>query len=87
MFEGFYHNPDNFGHYSKSENQAIFNRDSARLKKPKEPLDVFSGVLLSHGLHRSTIGAGGLNYRVRKGIGCTPSAITTEHIHRLSVDG
>ena len=56
-------------------------------RKPQEPLDAFSGVLLSHGLHRSTIGAGGLNYRVRNGIGWTPSAITTERIHRLSVDG
>ena len=53
----------------------------------KEPSDVFSGVLLSHGLRRSTIGAGGLNFRVRNGIGCTPSAITTEHIRRLSADG
>ena len=35
-------------------------------------------------LRRSTIGAGGLNYRVRNGTGCTPSAITTEHIRRLS---
>ena len=51
----------------------------------REPSDVLSGVLLSHGLRRSTIGAGGLNYRVRNGIGCTPSAITTEHIRRLYV--
>ena len=57
------------------------------VRVPQEPLDAFSGVLLSHGLHRSTIGAGGLNYRVRNGIGWTPSAITTERIHRLSVDG
>ena len=53
----------------------------------QEPVDVFSGVLLSHGLRRSTISAGGLNFRVRNGIGCTPSAITTEHIHRFSVNG
>jgi hypothetical protein len=45
-----------------------------------EPSDVLSSVLLSHGLRRSTIDAGGLNYRVRNGTGCTPSAITTEHI-------
>ena len=44
---------------------------------------MFSDVLLSHGLRRSTIGAGGLNFRVRNGIGCTPSAIATEHIRRL----
>ena len=33
--------------------------------------------LLSHGIHRSTIGAGRLNYRVRNGIGCGPSAMIT----------
>jgi hypothetical protein len=32
----------------------------------------------------STIGAGGLNFRVRNGIGCTPSAMIAEHIPRLS---
>jgi hypothetical protein len=53
-------------------------------EKRREPSDVLSSVLLSHGLRRSTIGAGGLNYRVRNGIGCTPSAITTEHIRQLS---
>ena len=56
----------------------------ADLQNRKEPSDVLSSVLLSHGLRRSTIGAGGLNYRVRNGTGCTPSAITTEHIRRLS---
>ena len=54
-------------------------------EKSKESSDVLSGVLLSHGLRRSTIGAGGLNCRVRNGIGCTPSAKTTEHIRRLYV--
>ncbi len=35
-------------------------------------------VLLSHaGFPRSTIGAVGLNYRVRNGIGCFPHAIIT----------
>lgn len=35
-------------------------------------------------LQPSTIGAGGLNYRVRNGIGCTPSAITTKRIRQFS---
>ena len=33
--------------------------------------------LLSHSLNCSTIGAGGLNYRVRDGIGCGSSAVVT----------
>ncbi len=33
---------------------------------------------LPPGLPGSTIGAGGLNFRVRKGNGCDPSAIATE---------
>lgn len=28
----------------------------------------------------STIGAGGLNYRIRNGNGCTPAAMATKHI-------
>ncbi len=35
------------------------------------------GDLLSHGLSRSTIGATGLNFRVRDGIGCLPRANAT----------
>ena len=34
---------------------------------------------------RSTIGAGGLNYRVRHGAGCTPSAITTRYLYLISI--
>ena len=34
-------------------------------------------VLLSHILRQSTIGAEGLNFRVRNGIGCGPFAIIT----------
>ena len=34
------------------------------------------GDLLSHALRRSTIGAAGLNGRVREGIGCFPRAVT-----------
>ena len=36
---------------------------------------------------RSTIGAGGLNCRVRHGTGCDPSAKTTGNpIHNISID-
>ena len=35
------------------------------------------GDLLSHDLSRSTIGATGLNFRVRDGIGCLPRANAT----------
>ena len=37
-----------------------------------------SDVLLSHGLLRSTIGAGGLNFRVRNGTGCTSPAMVAD---------
>ena len=42
--------------------------------KRKRPL-LADGVLLSHGLHRSTIGARGLNFRVRDGTGCASPAM------------
>lgn len=42
--------------------------------KGKRPL-LAGGVLLSHGLHRSTIGARGLNFRVRDGTGCASPAM------------
>ena len=41
-------------------------------------LNIPGNVLLSHaGFPHSTIGAEGLNYRVRDGIGCFPYAIAT----------
>ena len=41
-------------------------------------LNIPGNVLLSHaGFPHSTIGAEGLNYRVRDGIGCFPYAIVT----------
>ena len=40
------------------------------------------GDLLSHVLRRSTIGAAGLNGRVRDGIGCFPRAIATRPVKR-----
>jgi hypothetical protein len=36
------------------------------------------GGLLSHGVCHTTIGAEGLNFRVRDGNGCTPFARTTK---------
>ena len=41
------------------------------------------GDLLSHGLSRSTIGAAGLNGRVREGIGCFPRAVTARPVNRI----
>ena len=42
------------------------------------------GALLSHGLSRSTIGAGGLNFRVRDGTGCASPAMAAGHKGALS---
>ena len=42
--------------------------------------------LLSHALRHSTIGAEGLNGRVRNGIGCVPLAITTRPFKRTNPD-
>jgi hypothetical protein len=42
--------------------------------------------LLSHALRHSTIGAEGLNGRVRNGIGCIPLAITTRPFKRTNPD-
>tara|TARA_S200000501_G_scaffold339840_1_gene347805 strand:- start:161 stop:454 length:294 start_codon:yes stop_codon:yes gene_type:complete len=53
------------------------NKRKSPLKKSKG-LNVPGNVLLSHaGFPRSTIGAVGLNCRVRDGIGCFPHAIVT----------
>ena len=53
----------------------ISPRGPARTRaKRKRPL-LAGGVLLSHGLHRSTIGARGLNFRVRDGTGCASPAM------------
>ncbi len=41
------------------------------------------GDLLSRVLRRSTIGATGLNGRVRDGIGCLPRAVTTGPAERI----
>ena len=47
------------------------------LKARKCP-SLVSDVLLSHGPLRSTIGAGGLNFRVRNGTGCTSPAMVAD---------
>ena len=44
-----------------------------------------SGVLLSHGLRRSTIGDGGLSFRVRNGTGRTPSSMAADRAGALPV--
>ena len=58
------------------------NEKWARLD-PAGPLDgkcpsLVSDVLLSHGPLRSTIGARGLNFRVRNGTGCTSPAMVAD---------
>ena len=50
------------------------------MRMKKRILDVSSDVLSSHGLHRSTFGDEGLNYRVRNGIGWVPFSMVAEHI-------
>ena len=56
----------------------------SRLTVSYKKRKVSGGVLLSHGLDRSTIGAGGLNCRVRHGTGCVPSAMATENFSLCS---
>ena len=43
-------------------------------------------VLLSHVLRQSTIGAEGLYFRVRNGIGCGPFAIITRQMFIVFLD-
>ena len=47
------------------------------VEREKSAICGSGGDLLSHGLSRSTIGATGLNFRVRDGIGCLPRASAT----------
>ena len=59
------------------------NEKRARRSNPAGPLNgkcpsLVSDVLLSHGLLRSTIGARGLNFRVRNGTGCTSPAMVAD---------
>ena len=46
-----------------------------------------SDVLLSHGLLRSTIGARGLNFRVRNGTGCTSPAMVADQRGAFGCEG
>ena len=53
------------------------------IPRPPRPRDakcplLVSDVLLSHGLLRSTIGARGLNFRVRNGTGCASPAMVAD---------
>ena len=56
--------------YGKAPSRNLREGASTR----KRPL-LGGGVLLSHGLIRSTIGARGLNFRVRDGTGCASPAM------------
>ena len=52
----------------------VMGRDSIS----RIPVKISAGIgLLSHARVRSIIGDGGLNFRVRNGIGCTPSSMDT----------
>ena len=58
-------------------------RTLRRMASPPRPRDakcplLVSDVLLSHGLLRSTIGARGLNFRVRNGTGCASPAMVAD---------
>ena len=61
------------------EHNPLYNRRPPPLSRRGPPLAkcplVAGGVLLSHGLLRSTIGARGLNFRVRDGSGCASPAM------------
>jgi hypothetical protein len=56
------------------------NRSEKHTSRPWGRLDVGGPrcPTLPRSFPRSTIGAGGLNFRVRNVAGCTPSAMTTE---------
>src|SRR5712691_4404681 len=61
----------------------------AKVPPPLRATGLYKGArqrpTLPSGYPDSTIGAGGLNFRVRKGNGCLPSAIVTERarLYRL----
>ena len=63
---------------------AVGERPGERRPK-KSPVYFYTGLLkkspggdlLSHTRICSIIGEGGLNFRVRNGVGCTPSSMTT----------
>jgi hypothetical protein len=60
------------GGKDKTQQPAFFPKGGLLLVKVKSGND-----LLSQGITPSTIGAGGLNGRVRDGNGCGPSAVVT----------
>ena len=61
----------------KASRQLSVRKPPAPPRDAKCPLLV-SDVLLSHGLLRSTIGARGLNFRVRNGTGCASPAMVAD---------
>ena len=63
--------------------EASFERPTTNKKRARRPSTrkcplLVSDVLLSHGLLRSTIGARGLNFRVRNGTGCASPAMVAD---------
>ncbi len=60
----------------------IFSNEEILNKLINKNVKIFmpGNVLLSHVLRQSTIGAEGLDFRVRNGIGYYPFAIITRHI-------
>ena len=68
--------PGTFEKKQATEVAAACRRGPAAGRK-KHP-GLVSDVLLSHGLPRSTIGARGLNFRVRNGTGCASPAMVAD---------
>ena len=58
-------------------------KDKKHDKKEKRRKEFSAATYSPTGTPRSTIGAGGLNFRVRHGTGCVPSAMTTENFPLL----
>ena len=67
-------------HYSIGSHTCVEGRAPSRRRPSTE--DVRRRPTLPRGPPRSTIGAEGLNFRVRNGTGCFPFAITTETLWR-----
>lgn len=62
-------------------------KEQAARVEPGRPAKKTGNVLLSRGLHHSTIAAEGLNGRVRNGNGCGPCALVVSRLLRLKAVG
>ena len=77
------HGRDEFRQHEKSDTPCKDDKNPAG-GVHQRGFDSYSGDdPLSHGKDRSTIGAGGLNCRVRDGNGCGPAAIATGNIKKF----